>query len=165
MYLYNFKGIVSREGYFKDWSILNSSKLCKCYKNRYNFLIVLQTRLFVPRNLALLLDLDLYGYIGSERRIPVRNVTLIFLFSSFFHSRSRIQGQNDSRIRIRIKEFKPKKLFQSSWKYDPKCLSRIRILIFHPSRIPGSKRHRIPDPDPQQCFLCDIEVIPIGRYR
>ncbi len=24
--------------------------------------------------------------------------------------------------------------------------SRIRILTFHPSRIPGSKRHRIPDP-------------------
>ncbi len=25
----------------------------------------------------------------------------------------------------------------------------IRILIFYPSRIPGSKRHRIPDPDSQ----------------
>ncbi len=27
--------------------------------------------------------------------------------------------------------------------------SRIRILTFYPSRIQGSKRHRIPDPDPQ----------------
>ncbi len=28
--------------------------------------------------------------------------------------------------------------------------SRIRIMTFYPSRIQGSKRHRIPDPDPQQ---------------
>ncbi len=37
------------------------------------------------------------------------------------------------------------------WKYDdPSCSSRIRILIFftHPgSRIQGSERHRIQDPD------------------
>ncbi len=26
---------------------------------------------------------------------------------------------------------------------------RIRILIFYPSQIQGSRRHRIPDPDPQ----------------
>ncbi len=34
------------------------------------------------------------------------------------------------------------------------CSSRIRILLFYPSRIPdqGSKRHRIPDPDPQHCI-------------
>ncbi len=32
---------------------------------------------------------------------------------------------------------------------DPGSGSRIRILIFYPSRIQGSKRHRIPDPDPQ----------------
>jgi hypothetical protein len=31
-------------------------------------------------------------------------------------------------------------------KFDPGCSSRIRILIFYPSRIQGSKRHRIPDP-------------------
>ena len=51
--------------------------------------------------------------------------------------------------RIRIKEFKyfnPKKWFLSSRKYDPGCSSRIRMLTFYPSRIPGSKRHRIPDP-------------------
>jgi hypothetical protein len=30
--------------------------------------------------------------------------------------------------------------------------SRIRILTFYPSRIQGSKRHRIPDPDPQHCL-------------
>jgi hypothetical protein len=45
------------------------------------------------------------------------------------------------------------KLFLSSRKYDPGCSFRIRILIFYPSRIvernQGSKRHRIPDPDPQ----------------
>ncbi len=42
---------------------------------------------------------------------------------------------------------------------DPGCRiqgqkdSRILISIFYPSRIPGSKRHRIPDPDPQHWFL------------
>jgi hypothetical protein len=37
---------------------------------------------------------------------------------------------------------------------DPGCSSRIRILIFYPSRIPdpGVKRHPIPDPDPQHCW-------------
>ncbi len=57
---------------------------------------------------------------------------------NFFHPGSRIH----------IKEFRyfnPKKLFLSSWKYDPGCSSRIRILIFtYPrSRIQGSKRSRI----------------------
>ncbi len=43
----------------------------------------------------------------------------------------------------------PKKLFLNSRKYDPGCSSRIWILTLYPSRIPGSKRRRIPDPDPQ----------------
>jgi hypothetical protein len=30
--------------------------------------------------------------------------------------------------------------------------SRIRMLTFYPSRIPGSRRHRIPDPDPQHWY-------------
>jgi hypothetical protein len=41
-----------------------------------------------------------------------------------------------------------KKWFLSSRKYDPGCSSRIRMLTFYPSRIQGSKRHQIPDPDP-----------------
>jgi len=68
----------------------------------------------------------------------------------------RIQGQKDSgsliRIRIRIKEFKffiPKHWSLSSRKYDAGCSSRIQILIVYPSLIQRSKRHRIPDPDPQ----------------
>jgi hypothetical protein len=47
-----------------------------------------------------------------------------------------------------------KKRFLSSRKYDPGCISRIRIQIFYPSRLPDpgvKKRHRIPDPDPQHC--------------
>jgi hypothetical protein len=40
--------------------------------------------------------------------------------------------------------FNLKKLFLSSRKYYPGCSSRIRILSFYPSRIQGSKRHRIP---------------------
>ncbi len=48
---------------------------------------------------------------------------------------------------------------------DPECFSRnrvvlpgfrIRILTFYPSRIQGSKRHRIPDPDPQHWNVPDI---------
>jgi hypothetical protein len=53
-----------------------------------------------------------------------------------------------------IKEFKYfNKLFLSTRKYDLGCSSRIRILSFYPSRIPGSKRHWIPDPDPQHCLF------------
>jgi hypothetical protein len=40
-----------------------------------------------------------------------------------------------------FKYFNPKKLFLNSRKYDLGCSSRIRIRIFYPSRIPGSKRH------------------------
>jgi hypothetical protein len=62
--------------------------------------------------------------------------------------------------RIGIKEFKyfnTIKWFLSSRKYDPVCSSRIRILTFYPSRIQGSKRHRIPDLDPKHWnFLKDL---------
>jgi hypothetical protein len=67
--------------------------------------------------------------------------------SDFFPSRI-----PDLVSRIRIKEFKyfnpkkTKKWFLSSRKYDPGCSSRIRMLTFYPSRIQGSKKHRIPDP-------------------
>ncbi len=56
---------------------------------------------------------------------------------------------------------KPKKWFLSSRKYDPGCSSRTPdpdadfLPIPGPgSRIQGSKRHRIPDPDPQHWFEC-----------
>ncbi len=62
-------------------------------------------------------------------------------------SLSRIQGQKDSGSSS--KYFNQKKLFLSSRNYDPGCSSRIRILIFCPSRIPdpGVKK------DPQHCFF------------
>jgi hypothetical protein len=45
-----------------------------------------------------------------------------------------------SRIRIKkFKSFNPKKWFISSRNYDPGCSSRIRILTFHPSRIPDPR--------------------------
>ncbi len=59
---------------------------------------------------------------------------------NFFHP-----GSKFSPSRIPIKEFKyfnPKNCFLSSRKYDP-CFSS-RILVFYPSRIQGSKKHRIP---------------------
>jgi hypothetical protein len=49
------------------------------------------------------------------------------------------------------------KIFLSSRKYDSGCLSRIRILNFYPSRIQGSKRHRIPNLDPQH-WLLDFSI-------
>ncbi len=63
-----------------------------------------------------------------------------------------IPDPGSTRFQIFIKEFKYLSFFFSSRKYDPICSSRIRILIFYPSRIPGSKRHRIPDP--QHCEQC-----------
>jgi hypothetical protein len=36
--------------------------------------------------------------------------------------------------------------------------SRIRILTFYPSRIQRSKRHRIPDPDPQHWFFSPSHI-------
>ncbi len=41
---------------------------------------------------------------------------------------------------------KTKKFFLSSWKYDPGCSSRIRILIFYASRIPYPGVKKAPDP-------------------
>jgi hypothetical protein len=68
---------------------------------------------------------------------------------------SRIPDQEDSRIRIRIKEFKyfnTKKMFLRSRKYDPGCSSRIRIpdFDFYPSQIP--------DTDPQHCLWVFINT-------
>ncbi len=70
---------------------------------------------------------------------------------NMFHSGSRIQGQKDSgfRIRILIKKFKY---------FNPKIVSQLLeydhgsgfwFFTLSGSRIQGSKRHWIPDPDPQ----------------
>ncbi len=71
---------------------------------------------------------------------------------------SRIQGQKDSGSRIHIKEFKyfnPKKLFASSRNMirDVHPGSWTWFLTHPGSRIQGSKRHRIPDQDPQHCSM------------
>ncbi len=65
--------------------------------------------------------------------------------SEFFHPGSQVKKIPDSGSRVRIKEFKyfyPKKLFLSSRKYDPGCLSWIRIpeLDFLPFPGPGAKK-------------------------
>ncbi len=83
--------------------------------------------------------------------------------SDFFPSRIPDPNCLHPGSRILIKEFmyfnpqtNPKKLFLSSKKYDPGCSSRIPdpdsdfLPIPDPgSRIQGSKRHPILDPDPQ----------------
>jgi hypothetical protein len=82
--------------------------------------------------------------------------------------RSRIKKIPKSRIRIRIKEFNyfnPKNCFQALLRYDLGCSSRIRILVFYPSRISVSKRHRILDLE--HCFFrgnyVPIYCRPIGK--
>jgi hypothetical protein len=65
---------------------------------------------------------------------------------NFFHPGSR----------NRIKEFQyfnPKSYFLSSRKYDPGCSSRIQ----------GSKKHRIPDP--QHCILCTHSQVSFNIMR
>ncbi len=68
---------------------------------------------------------------------------------TFFHPKSRIQIFSIPDPVSTSKEFNPKKLILSSMKYKPGYSSQIRILTFYASRIQGSKRHRIPDP--QHC--------------
>ncbi len=64
---------------------------------------------------------------------------MFILDPNFFHPVSQIRVKE-------LKYFSPKKWFESSRKYDPGWSSRIRILIFYPSRImdPGGKK--APDP-------------------
>jgi hypothetical protein len=59
-----------------------------------------------------------------------------------FHPGSRIPDPHQ-----RLKYFNPKKRFPSSRKYDPNCLSRIRIVTFYPSRIPDAWVQKAPDPE------------------
>ncbi len=91
-------------------------------------------------------------------RIPHPNFSIPDPASEFFHSGSRIRiffipdpGSASKNLSILTL-----KIFLSSRKYDPGCSSRIRILIFYPSRMQGSKRHWIPDPDPQPTGLKSI---------
>ncbi len=86
-----------------------------------------------------------YQCCGSGMFIPDPN---------FFHhgSRIRILPVPDPWSLIKdFKYFNKKKLFLRLRKYDPGCSYRIRI--FYPSRIQGSKRHRIPDLDLQHWDL------------
>jgi hypothetical protein len=79
-----------------------------------------------------------FQYFGSGMFIPDPN---------YFHPGSK-------RFRIPVSGSKNIIIFFLSFrKYDAGCSSRIRIQIFYSSRIPGSKRHRIPDPDLQHCFF------------
>jgi hypothetical protein len=78
---------------------------------------------------------------------------------NFSHTGSRIRFFPS---RIRIKEFKyfnPKKCFLSSGKYDPGCSSRIRILIFFPSRIPDSGVKKAPDPGSGSATLLNTRAL------
>ncbi len=103
----------------------------------------------------------LYKYsTGTEPSLAVLRIRDVYPGSEFFPSR--IPGpknisESRIRIRIRIEVSWPKKLFLSSRIHDPKYSFRIRNMIFYPSRMPdpGSKKHRIPDP--QHCSLRKVE--------
>ena len=78
--------------------------------------------------------------------------------SDFYPSGSRIRtvsipdpGSSSKNLSILTPPKKQKKWFLSSKNYDPGCSSRIPDPDADslPSRIPGSKRYQIPDPDPQ----------------
>ncbi len=86
---------------------------------------------------------DLFHSVADPGCFSIPDLTFFLPGSEFFPSP------------IHIKEFKyfnPKNSFLSSRKYVLGCSSRIRILIFYPSRIldPGVKK--APDPDPQHWF-------------
>ncbi len=64
---------------------------------------------------------------------------------------SRVKKIPDPHQRIKnLSIFDPKKALENM--NIPDLEPRFQILIFYPSRIQGSKRHRIPDPDPQHCL-------------
>jgi hypothetical protein len=73
-----------------------------------------------------------------------------------FHPESRIrifsswiEGKQESGSATKNLNIFTLKLLLSSWKYDTRCLSRIRPDFFHP-RSWGQKSR--PDPDPQHCL-------------
>ncbi len=72
---------------------------------------------------------------------------------TFFHPGSPIEGHRipdpGSRSASKNYVFLTQKIVSKLSEIWSGCSSRIRILIFKPSRIQGPKRHRIPDPDPQ----------------
>ncbi len=111
--------------FFLKISFKKSTRIKICLNNSQQLLITDQccgSGMFIPDP-------------GSEffpSRIPDPN---------FFHFGSRISITE-------FKYFNPKKLFLSSLKYDPgcSCSSRIRILIFNPSRIPDPGVKKAPDP-------------------
>ncbi len=81
----------------------------------------------------------------------------IYPGSNFFPSRMPDPNCLHPRSRIRtvsIPDPDPKKIENMIRVVHPG--SRIRMMTFYPSRIPGSKRHRIPDP--QHVLCCGSEL-------
>ncbi len=74
--------------------------------------------------------------------LPIRGV---YTGSDFFPSPILDPGSASKNLSI----LTPKNCFLSSQNYDPRCSSRIRILILYPSRIPDPGDKKAPDPDPQ----------------
>jgi hypothetical protein len=60
-----------------------------------------------------------------------------------------------------VKVFTPKffNMLSNIWVWDPGSEIRDLEKTYSGSRIQGSKRHRLPDPDPQHCFLGALKVV------
>jgi len=109
-------------------------------------------------------NLDTYYFVASSIHdvYPGSRIRLCSIPDpTLFHPGSRIRTVSIPDLRSSIKNLciltpqKVKKWFLSSKKYDPGFSSRIPDPgdDFLPSRIQGSKRYPIPNPDPQHCIL------------
>ncbi len=92
--------------------------------------------------------------------LPVLRIRNVYPGSQFFHPGHRVKKIPDPRSASASKNLSisiPKTVSKLSetrpgmFVLDPR--SRIRIQIIFPTRIQGSKKHRMRDPCPQHCFL------------
>jgi hypothetical protein len=101
-----------------------------------------------------LISEDKVGWISFNSPCFISHAVLrirdVYPGSEFFLSRI----PDPKFFRSGFKYLNPKKWSLNSRKYDQGCSS---WLLTHPgSRIQGSKRHRIPDPDPQHCSYVSV---------
>jgi hypothetical protein len=82
----------------------------------------------------------------------------------FFFSGSRVKKIPNPDPHQRIKVFFTLKKFLSSRKYDPGFSSRIRILIFYPSRIPDPEVIKAPDPGSGSATLWRTAILPSYKF-
>ena len=126
--------------------------------------IIQQQRHMIPTSVA---DLGCLSRIPDPKTAMKDRGEKIFVVLPFFwsHKYHKIEvfnfwngeEKNLGQFSKNYRTFYPKKLSLSSQKYGfgiryPGSEIRDPEKTYSVSRIPGSKRHRIPDPDPQHCW-------------